>query len=69
MPLLSVKHLSVEFQTDGVRQPTVTDVSFHLNKGELLSLVGESGCGKSVSCLSLSRLLPPVARITDGEIE
>jgi len=68
MALLEVKHLSVEFQTDGVRQPTVTDVSFQLNKGELLSLVGESGCGKSVSCMSLARLLPPQAKIVSGEI-
>ena len=68
MPLLEVNHLSVEFQTDGVRQPTVTDVSFRLNRGELLSLVGESGCGKSVSCLSLARLLPPQAKIVSGRI-
>ena len=66
--LLEVKNLSVEFVTDGVRQPTVTDVSFHLKKGELLSLVGESGCGKSISCLSLARLLPSAARIVSGEI-
>ena len=68
MPLLDVRHLSVEFHTDGVCQPTVTDVSFHLERGELLSLVGESGCGKSVSCLSLARLLPPQAKIVSGEI-
>lgn len=66
--LLEVKHLSVEFVMDGVRQPTVTDVSFHLNRGELLSLVGESGCGKSISCLSLAQLLPPAAKIVSGEI-
>lgn len=66
--LLEVKHLSVEFVMDGVRQPTVTDVSFHLHRGELLSLVGESGCGKSISCLSLAQLLPSAAKIVSGEI-
>ena len=59
MPLLDVRHLSVEFHTDGVCQPTVTDVSFHLERGELLSLVGESGCGKSTILSLLSRLHDP----------
>ncbi len=68
MPLLEVKNLSIEFFTDGVRQPTVTDISFHLNRGELLSFVGESGCGKSISCLALAQLLPSAAQITSGEI-
>ncbi len=68
MPLLNVKNLSIEFSADGIRQPTVTDISFHLNRGELLSFVGESGCGKSISCLSLARLLPSAAQITSGEI-
>ena len=58
MSLLEVKGLTIEFVSDGVWQPTVTDVSFDLEPGELLALVGESGCGKSVSCMSLARLLP-----------
>ncbi len=68
MHLLEVRNLSIEFFTDGVRQPTVTDISFHLNRGELLSFVGESGCGKSISCLALAQLLPAAAQITSGEI-
>ncbi len=69
MPLLRVKNLSIEFVSDGQAVPTVTDVSFHLERGELLALVGESGCGKSISCLSLARLLSPQARISGGSIE
>ncbi len=69
MSLLEVKGLTIEFVSDGVWQPTVTDVSFDLEPGELLALVGESGCGKSVSCMSLARLLPePPARIRAGQV-
>ncbi len=68
MPLLDVKNLSVEFRSDGIRRQMVTDISFHLDYGEMLSFVGESGCGKSISCLSLARLLPPVARIVSGQV-
>ena len=49
MPLLDVKNLSVQFRSDGKLLPTVTDVSFTLERGEMLALVGESGCGKSVT--------------------
>ena len=66
--LLEVKDLTIEFLSEGKRLSTVTDISFHLERGELLALVGESGCGKSISCLALTRLLPPAARITSGEI-
>ena len=67
--LLEVNHLTIEFLSDGCWYPTVTDISFHLKEGELLALVGESGCGKSVSCMALCRLLPePPARISEGEI-
>lgn len=69
MPLLQVNHLSVEFQTDGLSQPAVSGISFHLDRGEILALVGESGCGKSISCLALARLLPPRAEIVSGTIE
>lgn len=69
MSLLEVKNLSVEFSVDGHWLPAVSDVSFELNKGEILALVGESGCGKSVTCMSLTRLLPePPARYSSGEI-
>lgn len=66
---LEVRDLSIEFQSDGRYCATVSGISFHLDKGSLLALVGESGCGKSVSCLALARLLPsPQGRIASGEI-
>ena len=69
MAILKVEGLTIEFQMEGRIQPTVTDVSFSLEKGEILALVGESGCGKSVSCMALARLLPePPARIAAGKV-
>lgn len=69
MNVLDVKNLTIEFKSEQGFLPAVTDISFHLRKGEILALVGESGCGKSISCMSLSRLLPsPPARIPRGEI-
>jgi oligopeptide transport system ATP-binding protein len=67
--LLSVRGLSTHFFTpDGVVQ-AVDDVSFELGYGETLGLVGESGCGKSVTALSIARLVPnPPGRIVSGEI-
>ena len=69
MTILDVKNLTIEFQSERGWLPAVTDVSFHLRKGEILARVGESGCGKSISCMSLARLLPsPPARIARGEV-
>ena len=69
MPILEVNNLSVEFKVDGRWLQTVNDVSFSVEKGEIVALVGESGCGKSVTCMSLARLLPePPARYSAGEI-
>ena len=69
MNVLDVKNLTIEFKSEQGFLPAVTDISFHLRKGEILALVGESGCGKSISCMSLSRLLPsPPARIPRGEV-
>jgi len=67
--LLEVRNLSTQFFTqDGVVH-AVDDVSFHLGYGETLGLVGESGCGKSVTALSLTRLVPdPPGKIIAGEI-
>ena len=45
-PLLSVNHLGVDFEVQGGVAPVIDDVSFELNAGETLTLVGESGCGK-----------------------
>jgi len=46
----------------------VDDVSFTLNRGELIGVVGESGCGKSITVLSIMRLISPPGKIVDGEI-
>ncbi|MGO2103471.1 MAG: ABC transporter ATP-binding protein [Psychroflexus halocasei] len=63
IPLLSVKQLNVSFGQNKV----VQDLSFDLNKNEILGIVGESGSGKSVSSLAIMRLLSPKAKI-EGEI-
>jgi len=66
---LEVRHLVTSFQTEEGRIRAVEDVGFRLDKGVTLGLVGESGCGKSVTALSIMRLLPkPAGRIEAGEI-
>jgi len=68
-PLLEVSGLRVGFQTDHEMLTAVDEVSFRLEPGKTLGLVGESGCGKSVTALSIMRLLPqPAGRILAGEI-
>jgi oligopeptide transport system ATP-binding protein len=69
MSLLEVKDLKTQFFTqDGVVK-AVDGVSFHVDQGETLGIVGESGCGKSVSVLSVMRLIPqPPGKIVDGEV-
>jgi oligopeptide transport system ATP-binding protein len=68
-PLLEVRNLKTWFYTpDGIVK-AVNGVSYTLNEGEALGLVGESGCGKSVSAMSLMRLIPtPPGRIVEGEV-
>src|SRR5215212_9368246 len=68
-PLLDVKNLSTQFFTqDGVVR-AVDDVSFYVMPGETLGVVGESGCGKSMTGLSIMRLIPsPPGKIVSGEI-
>lgn len=66
--VLDVKHLSVSFFTREGEVQAVRDVSFSLHKGEVLAIVGESGCGKSVLCKSIMKLLPSTARIKQGSI-
>jgi len=67
--LLSVKNLSVSFFTEGGSVRAVQNVSFDIGKGRTFALVGESGCGKSVTALSIMRLVPsPAGKITGGDI-
>ena len=68
-PLLEVKGLETRFFTqDGVVN-AVNGISYTLNEGETLAIVGESGCGKSVGVMSLLRLIPqPPGKITGGEV-
>ncbi|MGN0334865.1 MAG: ABC transporter ATP-binding protein [Lachnospiraceae bacterium] len=66
--LLEVKNLSVSFQSDAGEVQAVRDVSFDLKRGEVLAIVGESGCGKSVLCKTIMKLLPQSAQIVSGNI-
>jgi len=56
--LLAVRNLRVDFTTYGGTVRAVRDISFHLNRGECMAIVGESGCGKSVTALSILKLIP-----------
>src|SRR5690348_12102111 len=62
-PLLDVRNLSVRFPTKGGPVAAVDDVSFAVSEGERLALVGESGCGKTLTALSVLRLTPPAAAV------
>jgi oligopeptide/dipeptide ABC transporter ATP-binding protein len=66
--LLEVKNLHTRFKVRDGYIYAVNGVSFNLDKGEMLGVVGESGCGKSVAMMSLIKLLPPSAEVTDAEI-
>ncbi|MGI8897108.1 MAG: ABC transporter ATP-binding protein [Pyrinomonadaceae bacterium] len=66
--LLEVRNLETHFPTRAGLVRAVNGVSFHLGRGELLGLVGESGCGKSITALSIMRLIAPPGRIVGGEI-
>lgn len=66
--VLEVSHLYVEFETEYGTARAVRDLSLKLAEGEIFALVGESGCGKSVFCKSLLKLLPRRGRIVSGEI-
>jgi peptide/nickel transport system ATP-binding protein len=68
--LLEVSELEISFSGQDGEVTAVTGLSFHLDKGETLGIVGESGCGKSVTSLSIMRLLPsPSGRVSKGRIE
>ena len=66
--LLSVRDLTISFQTDHGDVPVTRDIGFTLAPGERLGVVGESGCGKSVTGLALMRLLPPSTARIAGEV-
>src|SRR3982751_1597151 len=66
--LLEVRNLQTHFPTRAGLVRAVDGVSFHLDRGELLGLVGESGCGKSMTALSVMRLIAPPGKIVNGEI-
>ncbi len=68
-PLLEIRHLSIQFRTHGGQIHAVRDLSLAVRRGETLAIVGESGCGKSVTCNAIMGLLPrQTAKITQGEI-
>lgn len=66
--MLEIKNLQTKFRTDNGEITVLDGVSFQINKGETIGVVGESGCGKSVTSLSIMGLLPRTAQITRGEI-
>jgi peptide/nickel transport system ATP-binding protein len=68
-PLLEVKNLKVGFRTDRGNVTAIEDVSFQVRAGEILGIVGESGCGKSVTSRSIMRLLPEHNSFIDSESE
>jgi len=67
-PLLKVVNLQTSFGQDEQTEFAVDDVSFSINRGETFALLGESGSGKSITALSIMRLLPAAARINQGNI-
>ncbi len=67
--ILQVNDISISFDTPYGEVQAVRNVSFSLKKGEILALVGESGCGKSVLCKSIMKLLPKTARIKSGSMK
>ncbi|HYE89738.1 MAG TPA: ATP-binding cassette domain-containing protein, partial [Terriglobales bacterium] len=67
--LLDVRNLQTQFATRGGVVKAVDDVSWNVMEGETVALVGESGCGKSVSALSIMRLVSePAGRVVGGQV-
>lgn len=68
MSVLEVKNLNLGFAVEDDFNQALFDVNFSLEKGQTLALVGESGCGKTMSAMSILNLIPKTAKITGGEI-
>lgn len=68
MDILQIKNLNLSFRLESGLFETLYDVSLNLSAGKMMALVGESGCGKSMTAMSIIRLLPKNAVITSGEI-
>ena len=69
MAMLEVNHLSTEFKTENGAVKAVRDVSFKVEKGEVLGIVGESGSGKSQTMFSIMGLLSGNGEVTEGDIK
>ena len=67
-PLLSIKNLTFVFNTRLGEVPVIDDVSFSIAPGEILGIVGESGCGKTMTSLAIMRLMPEQGKVTSGSI-
>ncbi len=65
--ILEVKNLRITFPIGGKAMPAVDGISFHVNQGKVLGIVGESGCGKTVTALSLLRLIDSPGKIDSGQ--
>ena len=68
MSILDVKNLNLGFNCENGFRQALYDMNFSLEKGKMFALVGESGCGKTMSAMSILQLLPKTAKITGGEI-
>ncbi len=68
MAILEIKNLNLGFDSENGFNQALYDVNFSLERGKILALVGESGCGKTMSAMSILNLIPKTARITSGEI-
>lgn len=68
MKILEIKNLNLFFNSNGNSYQALYDINLTLNKGEILAIVGESGCGKSITAMSVLQLIATNAKITSGEI-
>ena len=68
-PALEVSGLTIGFENDDGLVQVVEDISFSLERGKTLSLVGESGCGKSLTAFAILQLLPPFGKILSGSVK